>query len=546
MKATRAFVLVAVVVLSTITAPAAAAGTAATPSTSVEATQPSTATPLPQVETGTDEPTTSGTIGYVEGYWYNDSLPADDRDDGVLEEGELEAVVYRAMARVEVIREKPFQEAVSVDVITREEFEAENGDTFGEFEDDERLYHNVRFEALFMVDRDTDAVEEYRAMYDSSVAGYYDPATDEIVLVSDTPETPATNEVTLGHELVHALQDQYVGLEGNENETRDEANARNGLIEGEAVWVDTEYEDRCQSEWDCVLPDEQRGGGTPQINWGIYFTVFQPYDDGPEYIDYLREQGGWDAVDAAYDDPPASSSEVIRPGEEREPTPVEIEDRSTDRWERLETDEGPGYSSFGEATMAAMFADGAVSTFESSVVGVGEFVTFDDEGYVADIDYDQPYTDGWAGDRLVAYATDERTIEESGYVWRTEWTSESEAEQFLDGYLELLDIHDAEPVDGRQDTVVIDDGHPGAYYVDHDGTTVTIVRAPSVDELPEIREGAAPAGEDTLAFAFEDANETDDADDPTGTDDESDELPGFGVVAALVGVLVAVTVARRR
>lgn len=495
-----------------------------------------------------NDPTTEDTVGYVEGYWYDDELAVDDRDDAVVEDDELEAVVYRSMARVEEIRGLTFDDEVPVEVISREEFQEQNDAVFTDTNGEERLQLNVNKEALFAVDRGTDATDEQEALYGGAVDGYYQPSTNQVVIVSDNPETPELDEVILGHELLHALQDQQFDLTSYDRETIDQDNAKNGLIEGDAVRVETEYEERCAGEWDCTLPDDA-AMEPPELNWVLYTTVFQPYNDGPDYVDHLREGDDWDGVDAAYDDPPASSSEVIRPGEDRAPVDVEVEDRSNDEWRQFEIGEEVASETYGEAGLVAMFAGDAHDRDQLSVIDREEFFAEDLQGY----DYDQPYTDGWAGDELVTYVTDEAeetddpaaAAEHAGYVWQTEWTSSEDSQQFVDGYLQLLDLHDAEAVDGHQDTYVIDDEFPGAYHVDRDGETVTIVRAPSVDELQNVDAGAAPEGEDALEIEDADPEPSDD-DVGAESDDGSDTIPGFGAPVAVAAVALALFAVRVR
>ncbi|GAB7018653.1 Hvo_1808 family surface protein [Halostagnicola bangensis] len=504
-----------------------------------------------------DDPSTEDTVGYVEGYWYDDELSVDESDDATVADDDLDGVISRSMARVETIRGLTFQDEVSVDVISREEFQAQDDAMVTDPDADERLHENVRLEALFMADRQTDAIGEHEALYDGSVAGYYDPETDEIVIVSDNSDEPELNEITLGHELLHALQDQHFDLTSYDRETQDQDNAKNGLIEGDAVWVETEYEERCEDEWACTLPSTDSPEEPPAINWGLYLTTFFPYDDGPGYVDSILEgdrQGDdaydWDALDATYDDPPASTSEVIRPGEDREPRDIEIEDRSSENWSQHEVDGERANDSVGEATLVAMFAADGLDGGES-VIGVGELLPDGPFGEIAGIEYDHDYTDGWAGDELVTYVGENDSVEDSGYVWQTEWDSENDAEQFLDGYLELLNIHDADEVDDHRDTFEIDDetGYPGAYFVDHDGESVTVVRAPSVSELSELDADAAPAGEDTLEL---DANATDAGAENESDADDSDEIettsaepiPGFGVPIGLAALLVGALAAR--
>ncbi|WP_255169121.1 Hvo_1808 family surface protein [Natrononativus amylolyticus] len=498
-------------------------------------TAPTDTTPLePAVAQTTerDDPETNETVGYVEGYWYDDELDVDDGESAALSPSELEAVVYRSMARVEVIRELTFEEAVEVDVISREAFDEEVDELFGG--EDDRLVRNVHAEALFMVDRETDALEEYEALYSGAVAGYYDPVTDEVVLVSDSPEEPEVDEVILGHELLHALQDQRFDLQRYEKGTQDQAHAKDGLIEGDAVLVERAYEERCGGEWSCVLPSAATTG-PPSYNVGLFLTLFHPYSDGPVYVDHLRDEGGWDAVDDAYDEPPASSAEVIRPGDDREPAAIDHDDRSSDRWDPVDD----GRERVGEAGMASMFMHQALESDEATLAAGDVY----DDG-LSTYDYDHELTDGWAGDELVVYATEENAIEESGYVWETEWLDEDHAEQFLAGYLELLEAHGAESVDDRADTYAIDGAFPGAYALEADGESVTIVRAPTVDELSEIRSDAGTAGEDSIDV-------DDDADDGVGSDDDgaggaADRLPGFGPGVAVAAVLGLALLATRR
>ncbi len=535
MKPPSALVLALLVVTSLAAMPLAAAEGGV----STAAAQPDTA-PLADVTYvgDDDEPSTQETIGYVEGIRYDDELPVDDRDDAAVEEDELEAVVHRSMARVEVIRELAFEEDVPVEVVTREEF-AEDDAFVNDLSAGEALFENVRLEALFMADRETDALEEYEALYGDAVAGYYDPATDEIVLVSDDLEAPELDEITLGHELLHALQDQHFGLQQYDRETTNQDHAKLGIIEGDAVWVDTRYEERCDADWDCVLPGTQPEPPT-EFNPGLYFTLYQPYDDGPDYVDAVRTDGGWEAVDAVYDDPPTSSSEIIRPGEEREPVEIGIEDTSSEDWDRLEREDAPDYDVFGEATLAAMFMHQTVESPGS--VGVEQEDVFDG---VSALNFDHPVTDGWAGDEFVVYTAGE-SPEESAFVWQSEWLEEDEAEAFADGYLAVLEHHGAEPVEGDSATFVIDDRFPGAYHVDHDGETVTVVRAPSIDDLSAVDERATPDGDTVRDDAGDEAVEDDTADavdDATGTDDP---IPGFGVVVALLTLAGGLFVIGRR
>ena len=67
-----------------------------------------------------DEPRGGDTIGWENGYWYDDPVNVTTSDG--LNETELSAVTARTMARVERIRDREFQSTVPVEVISRAEY----------------------------------------------------------------------------------------------------------------------------------------------------------------------------------------------------------------------------------------------------------------------------------------------------------------------------------------------------------------------------------------------------------------------------------------
>ena len=59
--------------------------------------------------------------GYYDGYWHNDTF--DVNPENGLTDAEVEAIVDRAMARVQLIRGLRFDADVEVELVTREEFQ---------------------------------------------------------------------------------------------------------------------------------------------------------------------------------------------------------------------------------------------------------------------------------------------------------------------------------------------------------------------------------------------------------------------------------------
>jgi len=74
------------------------------------------------------------------------------------------------------------------------------------------------------------------AVLTEQVIGYYDPATKVLYVVNGTDDQ--TVGITITHELVHALQDQYVSLDSIQKSTmdNDRLTAAQAVIEGQAQY----------------------------------------------------------------------------------------------------------------------------------------------------------------------------------------------------------------------------------------------------------------------------------------------------------------------
>jgi PGF-CTERM protein len=493
--------------------------------------------PLAAVDAGTDgdemvpqraDPD-EDVVGWEGGYWHNESI-AVDQSDGLSEE-ELDAYVNRAMARVEYIREREFGSDVPIEVISREEFQqrsAENRTSNTSFD----AWNNQVWEALFVIGEQQGANDALQSASGQTVAGFYVPADDRIRIVTDSPENPTIDNATLVHELVHALQDQTgdLGERIGNTETQDGGLAVDGVVEGEANYVERRYTERCGVEWECVeTPSDGASPGEPP-NPGILLTLLQPYSDGPVYIDWLREQGGWEAVDAAFDDPPESSEQVIHLTDE-EPTPIEYEDRARNGWETFPDQGESGSDTVGEASMFVMFWYQA-RTADADTIPVRTVART--SGPLDMYNYDATPSSGWGNDRVFPYHQGSGEEAQYGYVWVTEWDTPEDASQFVRAYRSMLAAHDVERRDDG--TLVIPDGEfEDAFRVDRSGTRVTIVNGPTPEAVEDIRPGVG--GEDGDGGGAESS----DSDGTSGL-----EAPGFGALSAVVAVLAAALVALRR
>jgi hypothetical protein len=403
---------------------------------------------------GALSPADDGELGVENGYSYDDDLSVTP-DDG-LNETELEAVKSRSMARLERLRGLEFTDDVPVRVVTREQYRANATSTPNRTH---QLWNNQVWEGLFLVGEDRNVSAVFDDLRGSTVQGYYSPGTDEIVIVSDAA-TPRLSRGTLVHELVHALQDQQFGLNGS-MDTQDGQLAHSGVVEGEANLLTARYGGQCEAEWSCVTVPGGDGGGGGLSSPGVFAVIYQPYATGPGFVAALEQRGGWDAVDDAHAEYPASSEQVIHPERypDDEPVDVTVPDRSTAAWDRFDHD--PVADTVGEASVYAMLLDNNVGETPPSRYS-----------------YSHPAADGWAGDTFVPY----RSAGGYGYVWETAWADADEAREFHEAYRELLEQHGAV---SRGDGVwVVEEGSfADAFRVTRDGSRVRVVNAPTVGDL---------------------------------------------------------------
>ncbi|MFP4625828.1 MAG: Hvo_1808 family surface protein [Natronomonas sp.] len=456
----------------------------------------------PAADVGAPTPTGADQATYeqlasVDGVRYDERLEVDP-DDG-LSAAETEAIVSRSMARVQMLRGLEFEERPDVELLTRAEFR-ETYPSLGERNrsDAERTLVNVQYEAMFLVgpDRDVDAVRATNR--GDSVLGFYSPAEDRLVVVSETDPPTFHDELTLAHELLHALQNQHFGLGSSNQPTIDGRNAYLGLIEGEAGLVEHRYETNCESGvWMCVAADD----ATPNpigsdFHFGVYLIDFFPYAEGPTFVDYHEKQGGWQQIDAMHDAHPETAAQIIEPGSYGRDVPsVQLTDRNGS-FDRVRTD-GLDHGVIGPSGLATMFAHTLYDDSNSSVVDDREaFVNYTEKGTrdkLRPLTYDLAYVTGWEGDRLHVYERGNDTA----YVWKLVWNDAANASRFVEGHTSLVEYWGGEPVDDSPDSgatiweIPSDQTFTGTMWIDRDGREVTIVGAPAASDLDEVY---APAG----------------------------------------------------
>ena len=434
----------------------------------------------------------SDVLGWEDGVWANESIDVDQSDG--LDCRELALTRARTMARVEAIRDLEFERTVPTRVISRETFRERA--TSGEVPS-EPTVQDALYEALFLVDERTNAETVRRQNRGTSVGAYYSSAQNAIVIITPDPDRVQISSALLAHELVHALQNQHFDRAQVEP-TLDAGKARLGLTEGDANYVQYQYRQRCGEAWDrCLVPDPRPAQARPQArgltNRGLHLITFQPYSDGPAFVETLREAGGWSAVGDAYGSLPASTEQTIHADRypDDSPTAVTVSDTSTEAWTPLTRNGERVTETAGEVGLFAMFAypfyhsNGSVE-----IISRDAFQNRDADGNPDRFDpynYSHPYSEGWDGDRLVAY----RNGDETAYVWKLAFDSETDAREFLTGYRRILEYRGAEPEADRRNVWTIDEDESfgDAFAIRQSGSTVVVVNAPTVEDLGDVRSG---------------------------------------------------------
>ena len=161
--------------------------------------------------------------------------------------------------------------------------------------------------------------------------------------------------------------------------------------------------------------------------------LFQYYG-GVSFVARWLDQRGWVGINRLYSLPPLSTEQVLHPEkyvtEPDPPTLLEIKDLSSlfsPPWKEIEN------NVLGELMVRVLLK---------------QFLSEEAAARVAH---------GWDGDRLVAF----RRGDEVAFIWVTLWDSEKDAEEFLQGYREILERKYGSPesyLERRERLVIVVEG----------------------------------------------------------------------------------------
>jgi hypothetical protein len=251
----------------------------------------------------------------------------------------------------------------------------------------------------------------YTNLLSEQVAGYYDNKTKEMYVVGE--QFGGMERLTYSHEYIHALQDQnydiQYGLQYDTDPCKKDSERCAGvqaLLEGDASLA--------QMDWFTQYATAQDYTDITKFYNNFKMPVYDsapdymkedfmfPYDAGQKFVQYLYDQGGWEAVDAAYADVPASTEQILHPERypDDKPATVELADFTSalgDGWEEID-----------RGVMGEWYTNLILSK------GI-------DTAFRLDADTASAAAEGWGGDTYVAYYNEQsgETVLVLAYTWDT-------------------------------------------------------------------------------------------------------------------------------
>ncbi|MFL5556037.1 MAG: hypothetical protein ACJ78D_09605 [Gemmatimonadaceae bacterium] len=245
-------------------------------------------------------------------------------------------------------------------------------------------------------------------LLEEQIVGYYDPKTKVLYVVDGSPKDMAS--LTITHELVHALQDQYISLDSVQKirDDNDRLSAAQAVFEGQAVYEQisvmlggTNIAINLPGGWERIremIRENQASmpifAAAPKV---IQETLIFPYLSGAEFYRNYKERKGGASV---YKDMPVSTEQIIHPAA------------------FFVTRDNPTRVTLGTLTNATRVYENDLGEFETRLF---LFQQLNDQNESL------RGASGWDGDRYAVV----NTPQGQGIVWLTVWDSAVEAGEFF-------------------------------------------------------------------------------------------------------------------
>jgi hypothetical protein len=222
--------------------------------------------------------------------------------------------------KVQEVRELTFETVPEPIYLTSSELSRRASGYADDYPTSEAASDSELLSSLGAVPEGSDLKELTATALGEQVAGFYDTDTKQIV-VSGDPEAglDPLQELTLAHELEHALADQVLGLPVEDDfppdGAEDSALAATALVEGDATLTMALYSFAGAAIAPAAFLGTELGGsaGLSQLPYYLQRGMIFPYAEGLGFVCGLYGEGGWAAVNEAYAEPPTTTAQILFP-----------------------------------------------------------------------------------------------------------------------------------------------------------------------------------------------------------------------------------------
>ncbi len=364
---------------------------------------------------------------------------------------QVDALVKAELPGVEAASGMKASRPITTHLVSREEAHAHVLRVMAEQLPPERLAPMEHaWKAMGLLPRDGSLGEAVADLYSGQAGGFYDPAAERLVLLSDLPSMLQAPVVR--HELVHALQDQVHDLErwiGDAAEDEDRAAAIQAVLEGHATDVMNRttmsamgleelmadpdmaaaleglFDDSGDGGATLLDPSEQAGlmasmlpRGTPPA---LAAQLLFPYLTGAAFVSGYREAHPEDpGCEALYTRPPQTTAEVLEPALWEAGFRASLREPGT---------LVPGFETVYDSTLGRLLAAVLLTGQGDPSAGDPQAATWNRPNR----DNSVAVGGGWRGDHVVV-AKNTRAEPGTGapdplaVAWASDWSSAAEAE----------------------------------------------------------------------------------------------------------------------
>lgn len=250
------------------------------------------------------------------------TLTACAKGDTAAGDGPFARQASRAIPKIEAGTRLKFKSPPKIEVRTREEVRRFLEQKMATELPAEELIGQDRAYKRFGLIPDTLDLRTFMVgLLTEQIAGYYDPATKQLYVVEGAE--PALTDMTVSHELVHALQDQYFNLDSIQKlkGNNDRQVAAQALFEGQAIFeqmsatigeraLTTALPGTWERVRDLIRENTESMPLFSRAPFVIQETLLFPYLSGAEFIRRAKEKKPNASL---IEDVPASTEQIVHP-----------------------------------------------------------------------------------------------------------------------------------------------------------------------------------------------------------------------------------------